>query len=289
MKRPELESGSPTLTQLPETVLHTCFSLLSAQDLAALSLQDKYLRAVAADAGLWQPLALARWPGAAPTCAEAYAGDWHALFLARAPLPHGFPLAADRVRAVTDAQRQQRQQEAAAAAAAAAAEEQGIVSDRSGSGATSSSSGSRVCGGPGLPALAFEDVMRQTFSAGLACSRDRSVRRTPEWRRLKEDLTWWATERPEVVVAFVRSAHDVLAGGWGGAAAGRSWRETPWRRSALAFLQDLGLLGGAHMSVADRIAAEAAALDRAIRTIQKEAAAAVEVPAGVPASHWWFG
>ncbi len=34
----------------------------------------------------------------------------------------------------------------------------------------------------------------------------------------------------------------------------------------LPLLQDLGLLGGAHMSVADRIAAEAAALDRAIRT-----------------------
>lgn len=28
--------------------------------------------------------------------------------------------------------------------------------------------------------------------------RDRSVRRTAEWRRLKEDLTWWASERPEV-------------------------------------------------------------------------------------------
>ena len=118
--------------------------------------------------------------------------------------------------------------------------------------------------------------------------------------------------------------------------------------------QDLGLLGGAHASVANRIAAEAAALDRAIRTseaaggipngqlicllnqssgphagqhmapagvtpctavpapagvtpctavpkhqcnsapphchpaVQKEAAAAVEVPAGVPSSHWWF-
>ncbi|PRW60310.1 F-box SKIP31-like isoform X1 [Chlorella sorokiniana] len=280
MKRPELESGTPALTQLPETVLHACFSLLSAQDLASLSLQDKYLRAVAGDAGLWQPLALARWPGAAATCIEAYSSDWHALYLARAPLPHAVPLAADRVRAVTDAQRRQRQQEVAAAALAA--DEQFPCSGSSGSHA-----GSR----PGLPALAFEDVMRQTFSAGLACSRDRSVRRTAEWRRLKEDLTWWASERPEVVVAFVRSSHDALAaghGGWGAAAAGRPWKETPWRRSALAFLQDLGLLGGAHVSVANRVAAEAAALDRAIRTIQKEAAAAVEVPAGVPSSHWWF-
>ena len=25
MKRPELETGSPTLAQLPETVLHACF------------------------------------------------------------------------------------------------------------------------------------------------------------------------------------------------------------------------------------------------------------------------
>ena len=154
--------------------------------------------------------------------------------------------------------------------------------------------------------------------------------------------------RPQVVVAFVRSSHDALAGGhggWGAAAAGRPWQETPWRRSALAFvqvrahevvvqvldyrslcrcgsrmsgcpsclpttalgpcarpgallpkcfaasvgsrhllfgcwrsatpphhsppLQDLGLLGGAHASVANRIAAEAAALDRAIRTSER--------------------
>ena len=125
--------------------------------------QDKYLRAVAADAGLWQPLALSRWPGAAPTCAEAYGGDWHALFLARAPLPHAFPLAADRVRAVTNAQRHQRQQEVA--------EEPG-PSHHTGWGSSGGSTPSGSTGGrPGLPALAFEDVMRQTFSAGLACSR----------------------------------------------------------------------------------------------------------------------
>ena len=44
----------------------------------------------------------------------------------------------------------------------------------------------------------------------------------------------------QVVVAFVRSSHDALAGGhggWGAAAAGRPWQETTWRRSALAFLQ----------------------------------------------------
>ena len=142
-------------------------------------MQDTYLRAVASDAGLWQPLALGSWPGAEPACTQHYAGDWHALYMARAAMPHGFPLAADRVHAVTSAQRAQRQREQA-------------------------SGGSSVQGG--LPAVAFEDVMRQVFSAGLACASSRAVRQAPEWRGLKADLAWWAAERPEV------------SGGRGGAA-----------------------------------------------------------------------
>ena len=88
------------------------------------------------------------------------------------------------------------------------------------------------------------------------------IRRSAEWRDLKADLTWWATQRAEVVVAFVRGMHEALAcgvrGGW------RRGQDTAWRRSAVAFLQDLGLLVGAHASVVHRVAAEAAALDRAI-------------------------
>ena len=90
-------------------------------------------------------------------------------------------------------------------------------------------------------------------------------------------------------MAFIRSAHDALAGG-GGWAAGR--RFEPWRRSAVAFLLDLGLLGGAHASVGARVAAEAGALDAALRRAQKEAggspAPAAPAPADVPAGHWWF-
>lgn len=119
--------------------------------------QDQYLRQVAADASLWAPLALGRWPGA--DADAGYDGNWHALFLARAYMPHAFPLAADRVRAVTAVQRQQRQAEQHAAPAAVGAP----------SATSSSSSGSSGAGA--MPALAFEDVMRQAFSVGLACTR----------------------------------------------------------------------------------------------------------------------
>ncbi|KAL4447424.1 hypothetical protein ABPG75_004643 [Micractinium tetrahymenae] len=270
------------LSQLPEDTLLLIFSLLPARDLAALSMQDTYLRRVASDPSLWQPLAQARWPGAEAAAEGLYGGDWHALFLARARMPLAFQLAADRVHAVTAAQqaraRQQQGQGAAAASAGAAA-------------APAAGSAERAPGGA-LPAMAFEDVMRQVFSVGLACGiRDRSVRRSAEWRRLKQDASWWAAHRPEVLVAFVREAHELLAGSggsWGGAAA-RGWTDAPWRRSAVAYLQDLNLLAGAHASVVNRVQAEAAALDRAIRGVQLESgAAAPAAPEGVPESHWWF-
>lgn len=127
------------------------------------SWQDTYLRRVASDPSLWQPLALARWPGAWVAVEDLYAGDWHALFLARTHMPVAFPLAADRVSSVTAAQQaQQKQQEqtggGGAAACAAAA---GLVG-KSGAGGPPSTV---------LPAVAFEDVMRQMFSVGQACSR----------------------------------------------------------------------------------------------------------------------
>lgn len=92
-------------------------------------------------------------------------------------------------------------------------------------------------------------------------------------------------------MAFARSTHDALAGG-GGWAAGR--RFEAWRRSSIAFLLDLGLLGGAHASVAARVAAEASALDAAMRRAHQAGggslAPAAPAPADVPTSHWWhFG
>ncbi len=60
-------------------------------------------------------------------------------------------------------------------------------------------------------------------------------------------------------MAFIRGTHEALAAGGRG-----DWNDTPWRRSAVAFLLDLGLLMGAHASVANRMVAEAASLDRAI-------------------------
>lgn len=69
--------------------------------------------------------------------------------------------------------------------------------------------------------------------------RDRSVRRSAEWRRLKRDMGWWAGERPGALVAFVREAHELLAGAggsWPGATA-RGWADAPWRRSAVAYLE----------------------------------------------------
>jgi hypothetical protein len=76
--------------------------------------------------------------------------------MARAPLPLGLPLAADRIHTVTAVQQQQ----------------QGAVGvGPAGTRVQASSSG----GGGGsftlLPQLAFEDVMRQTFIAGMACAK----------------------------------------------------------------------------------------------------------------------
>ena len=108
---------------------------------------------MAAATELWEPLARARWPGADP--ARQYGGDWHALFVARAPMPHAFPLAADRVRAVTAAQQAQARQ--------------GGAGPARGMGARVESVGGAPAGG--LAHLAFDDVMLQTFAAGLAASR----------------------------------------------------------------------------------------------------------------------
>lgn len=125
----------------------------AAHPLAA-ALQDTYLRQVAADTSMWEPLSLARWPGA--DAERHYGGDWHSLYMARAPVPLGFPLAADRINTVTAVQQQQ----------------QGVVGvGPAGTRVQAASSG----GGGGsftlLPQLAFEDVMRQTFIAGLACAK----------------------------------------------------------------------------------------------------------------------
>ncbi|KAL4427458.1 hypothetical protein ABPG77_000747 [Micractinium sp. CCAP 211/92] len=260
------------MSQLPEDTLLLIFSLLSARDLAALAVQDTYLRRVASDPSLWQPLAQARWPGAEAAAEGLHLGDWHALFLARTRMPVAFPMAADRVHAVTGVQqaRAQRQQQGGKGGAAAAVADMPAVSFTG-----------QVPGGA-LPALAFEDVMRQVFSVGMACSTDRSVRRSREWSRLKHDLGWWAAEQPTAVVAFVREAHELLAG-----AGARCWADAPWRRSAVAFLQDLGLLMGVHASVVSRVQAEAAALDRAMHSVRQELGATARGgPAGAPDSHW---
>ena len=108
--------------------------------LSLAALQDSYLRTVASDSALWEPLALARWPGAH---AAQHGGDWHRLYCARAPLPHAFPLAADRIRSVTAVQQQRLQQQ----------QQPGAAVPRG-----------------ALPQVAFEDVMRQTFLAGVACT-----------------------------------------------------------------------------------------------------------------------
>ncbi len=105
-------------------------------------------------------MAQARWPGAEAAAEGLYLGDWHALFLARTRMPVAFPMAADRVHAVTGVQqaRAQRQQQGGKGGAAAAVADMPAVSFIG-----------RVPGGT-LPALAFEDVMRQVFSVGMACS-----------------------------------------------------------------------------------------------------------------------
>lgn len=130
------------------------------------ALQDTYVRQVASDRTLWEPLALARWPGA--DAERQYAGNWHRLYLVRAPLNHTFPLAADRVRAVTAAQQQRHAEQQQVQRGAGSRGESSAAA--AGAGGQGGHSG-RAASVAALPHLAFEDVMRQTFNAGLACSK----------------------------------------------------------------------------------------------------------------------
>jgi uncharacterized iron-regulated membrane protein len=111
---------------------------------------------MATDSLLWEPLALARWPGA--DARLHHDGYWHRLFVARAPMPHAYPLACDRIRTVTSVQQQRQAEQEVEERPAAGAQKAGVAAGSGGSAAP-------------LPQLAFEEVMHQTFTVGLACSK----------------------------------------------------------------------------------------------------------------------
>lgn len=127
----------------------------------------------------------------------------------------------------------------------------------------------------------------------------RTVVSTAEWCQLRADVGWWLAERPQLVIGFARAAHEALAGagapvptGAGSHAAWapdvRAWEDTPWRRSALAFLKELRLGSAAHPSVAERLQAETVALDCTLRAGEARLGSGRPAPLGVPCSHWWW-
>ncbi|GAB4821624.1 hypothetical protein N2152v2_008670 [Parachlorella kessleri] len=101
--------------------------------------------------------------------------------------------------------------------------------------------------------LAYNELMGSLYELRMALtrSRDATLRRSPEFCRLKKDMAWWLTEQPQVVVGFVRSISEQLA------ETGSADRPDSWRRIALAALQDLGLLASAHPSVVNRLQRDA--------------------------------
>lgn len=77
-------------------------------------------------------------------------------------MPTAFPLAVDRVCALTAAQQRRWQAE----------QQQGkAASGGSGAAAPSSGTGGAAARAGNLPALAFEEICRQTYEAGLACGK----------------------------------------------------------------------------------------------------------------------
>jgi hypothetical protein len=88
---------------------------------------------------------------------------------------------------------------------------------------------------------------------------------TPEFVCLRSNLLWWLSERPEVLIGFVREKHERLLasynmwiGSWG------SWRDMPECRSAVEFLSELGVVRLAHPSLATRLEREVGALDKSL-------------------------
>jgi len=71
-------------------------------------LQAQDLRSSAEDSDLWEPHCLSRWPGAT---AQLYSGSWCRVYQARARMPATFPLAADKIHALTAAAKDEAQQQ----------------------------------------------------------------------------------------------------------------------------------------------------------------------------------
>lgn len=160
---------------------------------------------------------------------QLHGGSWPRLFGARSGLPVAFPLAADRIRTATAA----------------------------------------AAGSPSFMRSALEEVMRCLDTVATAVSADRAVKVSLEFAAVKGDVAWWLSERPDLLVSFVRSASELVHASfdmW--TAPLGSLSDVAWRCRAVEALSSLGLLGAAHASVASRLRAEGKALKRAVHAAQ---------------------
>ncbi|KAK9823011.1 hypothetical protein WJX81_006862 [Elliptochloris bilobata] len=187
-----------------------------------------------------------------PACGLIQSSSWHALYRRRAQLPHGFVAGVDQACLL--------QQQARADSARLS--------------------------------MLFERFMRALFEACVEAGDAAAGAGREEYEGLRAAVLWWLKTHPQVAVRFVRDANTNLQAFDMWQAAFVNYPDTPWRRSAVAFLQELAASEAwAHESVLARIAAEAGSLDSAMRALLGEEERAnlhVRVPAGVPAEHWWF-
>jgi hypothetical protein len=117
------------------------------------------------------------------------------------------------------------------------------------------------------------------------------------WQSLLIDLdhcmrtTQWLAH-VQVAMAFVREARRALEEFDMWRMAFINWPDTPWRRSALAFLP--GLVGSAtgaweHVSVLEALERETRRLDAAIESLRTDGdSLRIKMPHDIPKEHWWF-
>eukprot|EP00884_Botryococcus_braunii_P004509 jgi/Botrbrau1/14059/Bobra.182_3s0006.1 len=82
-------------------------------------------------------------------------------------------------------------------------------------------------------------LMKSVFSIGLEVCKLPDLRQTREYKKYAETVLACLSSRPEAFVAFVEQARSTLEefDMWQAAFVG--WPETPWKRSAVAFLLEV--------------------------------------------------
>jgi hypothetical protein len=133
-----------------------------------------------------------RWP---EVSAEAYAGDWRALYASRASMPHTVAANMDRIHALT----------LRAANPAVKLNSRTVSAEpvrTSSGGAVPHSPSKNVYGFSTrsftrIPGMIFEEVAQLVYSVGMALVGAPEHRAGPDYRRLRADLAWWLAAKPE--------------------------------------------------------------------------------------------